>query len=96
MRYSWVRYSGVLLYLQNFRAFVSSFKTSQNVDQNLIFKIFFVSGYLTVEEVRPVIQSYSEIYNLSLTTTKIESCLEQCSNGRHVDFETLLHMLSVA
>jgi hypothetical protein len=53
-------------------------------------------GYLTVDEVRPVIQSYSDIYNLNLTPSKIDESLVQCSNGRHVDFETLLHMLSVS
>jgi len=51
-------------------------------------------GYLTVAESRPVILSYSEIYDLGFDEEKIDESLAQCSNGHHVDVETFLHLLS--
>ena len=52
-------------------------------------------GYLTVMEARPVVLSYSDIYHLGITETKLDEVFSQCSNGQHVDVETLLRMISI-
>merc|ERR1739838_682460 len=52
-------------------------------------------GYLTVIEAKPVIMSYSDIYHLGITENKLEEVFTQCSNGQHVDVETLLRMISI-
>merc|ERR1739838_1187308 len=52
-------------------------------------------GYLTVMEAKPVILSYSDIYHLGITENKLDEVFSQCSNGQHVDVETLLRMISI-
>ena len=57
---------------------------------------FFVSGFITCEEARAVIRSYNDVYHLNLSEEVIESAMHNCSNGLHVDYETLVQMLSIA
>ena len=52
-------------------------------------------GYLTVMESKPVVLSYSDIYHLGITESKLDEVFGQCSNGQHVDVETLLRMISI-
>ena len=52
-------------------------------------------GYLTVMEAKPVVLSYSDIYHLGITENKLDEVFTQCSNGQHVDVETLLRMISI-
>ena len=52
-------------------------------------------GYLTVMEAKPVVLSYSDIYHLGITENKLDEVFTQCSNGQHVDVETLLRMISL-
>ena len=56
----------------------------------------FLSGFITCEEARAVIRSYNDVYHLNLSDDVIESAMHNCSNGLHVDYETLVQMLSLA
>lgn len=52
-------------------------------------------GYLLLQDARPVVASYSDIYQLGITESRLETVLAQSSNGQHVDIETLLRTLTV-
>ena len=51
-------------------------------------------GYLTVMEAKPVILSYSDIYHLGITETKLDEVFTQCSNGQHVHTSPIVLGLS--
>ena len=76
------------------RAVIQSYKDVHHLKQSDVH--LFLSGFITCEEARAVIRSYNDVYHLNLSDDVIESAMHNCSNGLHVDYETLVQMLSLA
>ena len=51
-------------------------------------------GYLLVEEVQAVIDSYNMVYKLNIPQSAITEAFKCCSNGMLVDFDTFLRIVA--